>query len=113
MANSDSQPTPRKTQFYWASIAGADTEPVEVTTLNGERVAYTCGCGDPFYLDKPDCPVVLVADPQTKDATPWFADDGRMNRVLAPKQASRADAAYRRKLAKRLATGTHSWRGPR
>lgn len=35
----------RKTEFWWASVAGADCEPVEVTKKDGERVAYTCGCG--------------------------------------------------------------------
>jgi hypothetical protein len=50
----------RKIEFWWASIAGADPEPVEVTSLDGERVAYTCGCADPFYLDRKDCAAVLL-----------------------------------------------------
>ena len=89
----------RKTEFWWASIAGSDCEPVEIATLNGERVAYTCGCGDPFYLDRPDCPVLLVAARGT---------DGAMDRQPTPKQEEEALKKYRRRMAR-----GHSWRGPR
>jgi hypothetical protein len=46
-------------EFYWASVAGAQPEPVEVTELNGRKVAYTCGCADAFDLEDPNCPVTL------------------------------------------------------
>lgn len=42
----------RKTKFYWASIGGADPEPVEVTAVDGKRVAFTLGCPDPFPLGR-------------------------------------------------------------
>jgi hypothetical protein len=89
-------------QFWWASIAGADCEPVEVTTLDGERVAYTCGCGDPFYLDRTDCPCVLV---------PGDVDDPQpMERPLTPKQEA---AKFRRERRAMAEAQKHSWRGPR
>ena len=94
----------RKTKFWWASVAGAECEPVEVTTLDGERVAYTCGCGDPFYLDRPDCPIELVPAKYT---------DGAMERALTPTQVTRAEKRRQRLIAKAMANGTHSWRGPR
>lgn len=90
----------RKTEFWWASVAGADCEPVEVTMLDGERVAYTCGCGDPFYLDRPDCPVVLVGVGYPRRA---------MERPLSPMQQKLADEAWDRE---RVGV-SHSWRGPR
>ncbi len=103
----------RKTTFYWASIAGADCEPVEVTMLDGERVAYTCGCGDPFHLDRPDCPVVLIYDPDTA-ADAWFRHDGQMNRPMTPKQARNKVLAAERRLKRDERLGIHHrWRGPR
>lgn len=98
------KPIKRKSQFWWATIAGADCEPVEVATLNGERVAYTCGCGDPFYLDRPDCPLVLV--PMDEFNEP----DMPMVRPLTPKQEKNAERAARRALT---IAASHSWRGPR
>jgi hypothetical protein len=89
-----------KSQFWWATIAGADCEPVEVTKLDGERVAYTCGCGDPFYLDRPDCPCVLVPDYSGEP----------MERPLTPKQEA---AQLRRERRQMAAAGRHGWRGPR
>lgn len=90
----------RKTEFWWASVAGANCEPVEVTTKDGERVAYTCGCADPFYLDRADCPVELV--PATGQTL------GAMERQLTPKQDVRAEAKWRREQRQH-----HGWRGPR
>lgn len=91
----------RKTEFWWASVAGADCEPVEVTMLDGERVAYTCGCGDPFYLDRTDCPVLLV---------PAYATDGAMDRPKTPVQEA---ADEKRRLRAIRYARNHSWRGPR
>lgn len=38
-------------KFYWAVIGDASPEPVAVVEENGRRMAYTCGCADPFDLD--------------------------------------------------------------
>ena len=51
----------RKTEFWWASIHGADPEPVEKTEREGRHCIYTLGCADPFYLDEPG---VLMFDPR-------------------------------------------------
>lgn len=105
----------RKTEFWWASIAGADCEPVEVATLDGERVAYTCGCGDPFYLDRPDSLVVLVPDDwEWSDDLSGEKKPIPLERPLTPKQAVAEQRKYERKLAADRAAGIrHSWRGPR
>jgi len=96
----------RKTEFWWATIAGADCEPVEVVTVEGKRLAYTCGCGDPFHLDQPDCPCILVASQAAR-----FGDEGGpMLRPLTPKQEKNAFRRKQRQLAEMRA---HSWRGPR
>jgi hypothetical protein len=84
-----------KSEFWWATVAGADCEPVEVVKKDGERLAYTCGCGDPFYLDRPDCPAVLVDE---------------MNRPMTPKKEKNY---YRRQARQAAIAVSHSWRGPR
>ena len=89
-----------KSEFWWATIAGADCEPVEVTTLNGKRVAYTCGCGDPFPLDEPDSVCVLVDGPERRPLTP-------AQELAAKEERERQMEADRKKGIK------HSWRGPR
>lgn len=89
-----------KSEFWWASVSGADCEPVEVTTLDGERVAYTCGCADPFYLDRPDNLIVLVSGPE--------------DRPLTPAQTAAKEAAWQRQLKRDAKRGIHhGWRGPR
>ena len=86
-----------KSEFWWASVAGADSEPVEVVKKDGERLAYTCGCGDPFYLDRPDCPVILI-------------EDEAMDRPMTPKQEKNYWARQKRQAA---IARSHSWRGAR
>ena len=101
--------TARKVEFWWASVAGADCEPVEVATVDGERVAYTCGCDDPFYLDRPECPVVLV--PIDWDFTSGGDGVGLpLQRPLTPAEERKAERAERRQ---ERALRAHSWRGPR
>lgn len=46
--------------FWWASVLGSRPETVEVTYLNGEPVAYTCGCQDPFFYMREDSPIKLL-----------------------------------------------------
>lgn len=108
----EKSPGHRKAEFWWASIAGADCEPVEVTTLGGERVAYTCGCSDPFYLDRPDCLVTLIPDNWE-----WEGSEKKalpMERPLTPKQEAAEERKYERQIrADRAAGIRHSWRGPR
>lgn len=87
----------RKTEFWWASIAGADPEPVEKTENEGRPCVYTIGCADPFYLDHD--PVLLIRS----------YPDGHLTRPRHPDivAAEQAEA-----LATNLRRG-HSWRGPR
>ena len=89
----DDKPGKDNSVFWWASIAGADCEPVEV--VEDKRlgsVVYTCGCADPFVLDTADCPVLLVQE---------------MKRALTPKQN---EAEMKLRLAH---NAKHGWRGPR
>lgn len=106
----------RKTEFWWASVAGADCEPVEVTVLDGERVAYTCGCADPFYLDRPDCLVALVPIEKRYDGNlrKYVPLEQPLERPLTPAQETAKAAAYERKLKADAKRGIHhGWRGPR
>lgn len=52
-------PTVRKTVFAWASIAGADAEPVELINVDGREGLYTLGCADPFWLDDVSLGVIV------------------------------------------------------
>lgn len=97
-----------KSEFWWASIAGANCEPVEVTTLDGRRVAYTCGCNDPFYVDEPTCPCVLV--PTYEYRGNGVSSRGPMVRNLTPKQA---EDQLRREREQRRIAESHRWRGDR
>jgi hypothetical protein len=97
-----------KSEFWWASIAGANCEPVEVTMIDGKRVAYTCGCGDPFYIDEPECLCVLI--PVYEYRGNGVDSYGPMVRVLTPKQEKRQEAKERR-INRELAR--HRWRGQR
>src|SRR5665213_3470157 len=87
----------RKTVFWCASIAGADCEPVEVASQGGERIAYTCGCGDSFWIDRADSLVLLVEE---------------MERPMTPKQEKRAWINQQRRIRYDVAH-QHHWRGPR
>ena len=102
----------RKTEFWWASIAGADPEPVEKTEHEGRPCVYTLGCADPFFLDEPG--VLFVAE----GGGAYYGDDKiyesgtpePMKRPLHPDKDKAAQASeYRRR--KRQAH--HGWRGPR
>lgn len=112
----------RKTKFYWASVAGADPEPVEVCTVEGRRACYTLGCADPFFLDEPNCPVRLGS---AREA-PWstyhdalvlhFKKVKPMPRPKLPNEAQTAYIVHEdrpdiRTLA--YVRGGHGWRGPR
>lgn len=52
-------------KFYWAVVGDANPEPVAVVVEDGRRVAYTCGCPDPFEVDGPDARIQLVHTERT------------------------------------------------
>jgi hypothetical protein len=87
----------RKATFAWASIAGADPEPVELVEENGRKGVFTTGCIDPFWLDDPDAGVVLYVNPLVRPENPETQE-----------QRDARDAAYRARKAE-----DHRWRGPR
>ncbi len=87
----------RKIEFWWASVYGADPEPVEKAELNGRPCVFTSGCDDPFYLDA-DPPAVLLI---TEIPRPLHPDK------TAAREAS-IGSARKRKLEV-----SHGWRGPR
>lgn len=93
----------RKTLFYWASIAGADLEPVEVIEDKGRKGVLTTGCADVFWLDDVSAGVVLYDEP--------------FKRPENPETAEKREARTREYLARRermWAAGLHhGWRGPR
>lgn len=47
-------------KFYWAVVGDASPEPVAVVEENGKRVAYTCGCPDPFDVEGPNARIQLI-----------------------------------------------------
>lgn len=108
----------RKTEFWWASIHGADPEPVEKTEHDGRPCVYTLGCADPFYLDEQPS-AVLLFDPRSNEFTkpepirrPFHPD-----KTLAEKAALGAARAAGRKTyisaSGRREPVPHGWRGPR
>jgi hypothetical protein len=96
----------RKTEFWWASIHGADPEPVEKAKRDGRPCVFTSGCADPFFLEEDPSAVVFVQE---------------MSRPEHPDKvaARRAALANQRKTyifrGKRIAVpfSGHGWRGPR
>lgn len=54
--------TTRKTVFGWASIAGADAEPVELIEVDGRKGLFTLGCADPFWLDDESAGIIVFAN---------------------------------------------------
>lgn len=120
MASDPKEDLPRKTEFYWASIAGAEPEPVELCTINGRRAVYTFGCGDPFFLDDKDTPVRLGTKRRVWGGIdPYFDPNTKaepMDRppLPTPSQVLRRkeERAYEKQRAY-LAAHPHNWRGPR
>ena len=49
----------RKMLFAWASIAGAEPEPVELIEVDGRKGLLTIGCPDPFFLDDESAGIVI------------------------------------------------------
>jgi len=100
----------RKSEFWWASIHGADPEPVEKTEHDGRPCVYTLGCADPFYLDEKPCPLLFVTNaPRPKHPDIQAAEDAA-RRAESLRQSV---AAYRRGTGRNPIDFTHGWRGPR
>jgi hypothetical protein len=119
----------RKAKFCWASIAGADPEPVEMVRIDGRPAIYTCGCADPFYLDDKSVPVRLGRAEnrsQNSDASPVFLEEASWVAIARPLLADKWQADQDAKIAERAArkkapsrsgvrsfVTSHGWRGPR
>ena len=104
----------RKSEFWWASIYGADPEPVEKTERNGRPCVYTIGCADPFYLDDAGA-VVFVEERMTRPPGPveakLSADDWQAQRDAARKGLKTYLSPYGGR--RRVSEWAHGWRGPR
>lgn len=90
----DAPPDPRVSPFAWASIAGANPEPVEISETSGRPCLYTIGCEDAFFLDDPT--VLLYVD-----------ELDRPENLMTKEQVEEEERKWRS--AKR----SHGWRGPR
>lgn len=104
--------TARKTEFWWASIHGADPEPVEKAEREGRACVYTLGCSDPFYLDEPGVLFVAESGGAYYGADKLYepGEPEPIERPLHPdKEKARLASQYRA----RLRDAAHSWRGPR
>lgn len=105
-------PSPRKTEFWWASIGGAQPEPVEKCTVNDRPAVYTLGCGDPFFLDESDCSVklgtsVFVPGDSTREILDFSIKEPMDRPALTTRDERKALKEYRTPIRQ------HSWRGPR
>jgi hypothetical protein len=99
----------RKTEFWWASVHGADPEPVERVAVDGREGVLTIGCADPFWLDEDPCPVMFVdEDPMYR---PRHPDKVAAERAAIKEAENRGRKTYQFE-GKRLPL-PHGWRGPR
>ena len=104
-----------KTEFYWASVGGADPEPVEVVREGPVTKVFTFGCPDPFVLGDPDCPVVLGSRDRVVKGGKVFSvlDTDSALPMVRPSLSSKAAPAIRMAEAAWQNSGPHRWRGPR
>lgn len=106
----------RKAEFYWASIGGADPEPVELVVIDGRRAVYTCGCGDPFFLDDKTVRVKLgTSSASICGGSPtWVFDDlGAARPMQRPGRMATAEKRAQKEAYHTRVPVVHSWRGPR
>jgi hypothetical protein len=102
----------QKARFYWAIVGDANPEPVAVTTENGQRVAYTIGCADPFPLDVPEPNIELVESGAMYGGGRW---EQSAIRLTPPEKIRAADLVKRREAAERRLTADekrgirHGW----
>lgn len=103
-----------KTEFWWASIHGADPEPVEKSEHEGRPCVYTLGCADPFYLDDANA-VELIGEslprPLAPKAAQLKADDWQAQRDAARAGYTTYLSPYGNR--RRVSEWAHGWRGPR
>lgn len=103
----------RKAEFWWASIHGADPEPVERTEHDGRPCVYTCGCADPFYLDEEPHLVRFISPGQGSVAFGVYKAPPlrAMERPMHPdKEEAAVMSRYRSRIER---ARVHGWRGPR
>lgn len=118
----------RKAQFQWASIAGADPEPVELIVIDGRQGLLTIGCQDPFWIDDDSAGIVVFeGTPLDRPRNPetQHQRDVREAKYEAKLAAEKAAYEWHRHHAKHGpdceaagCTGknreyTHGWRGAR
>lgn len=121
-------PEIRKVDFGWASIAGADPEPVELIETDGRKGLLTIGCEDPFWLDDESVGIVVYdGSPLSRPSNPETREqrDLREEKYRAKQAAVKAAYDWHRENSKHGpdceaagCTGkdkeyTHGWRGPR
>lgn len=122
------EPVTRKARFAWASIAGADAEPVELITEKGREGIYTLGFADPFWLDDESAGIVVYGgSPLVRPDNPETQEQREMREtkyriVSAAKKAAyewhRDNAKHGPDCALAACTGKdnehrHGWRGAR
>lgn len=96
-------------KFYWAIVGDASPEPVAVVEENGKRVAYTCGCADPFDLDGENSNIELVQDGAMVGGGYWRQEIIELEppeKVTAKQHAARRKKAESR-LERDRASGIH------
>jgi hypothetical protein len=88
----------KRMKFAWASIAGADLEPVEIVRdESGDVIGIlTCGCPDPFLLTDQAAVVVI------------YEELDRPDNPQTLEQRERASIKYEKERGI-----THGWRGQR
>lgn len=107
----------RKNLFWWASVHGADPEPVECVEVDGKSACYTCGCADPFFLTLSGSPVLLIS----KMDRPKHPKVLRKEKEEAERLAKEHDEAVAKGRKSYIVDGkryrvvsfSHGWRGPR
>ena len=98
--------------FRWVSVAQSEPEPAALEIKDGRRVVYTCGCPDPFFIDEPHCPCVLVEEPRhwLRDyatGQDYLSDREQLDPIKPPKVPPRQKGEPNPPRPPR----THGWRG--
>lgn len=100
-----------KTQFFWAIVGDSAPEPVAVSGADGQRVAYTIGCADPFPVDADDATIELI--PHTKGVQFVSLDVPEPLKIPAtPEQTRKRREESEKQLAKERRRGiSHGYAG--
>lgn len=67
------------------SVGGAAPEPARIIVHGGETLAFTCGCSDPFYLDREGCICKIVEDVELAPSPKAKARARRQPKAAPPK----------------------------